>query len=133
MVLHVTWVTSLFHFLQIHWVWEYKQTRDVTWSAYTDTSDIVTSSSVPGSSQPNVCYKRQTSTLTRRLTLEDDNRESRCYVRRDNRDYTEYAETLQVGAVDVPGDHVHLFKFSNSEVKLLLLPLNAPIHYRIQS
>ena len=89
------------YLLQIHWVWEYKQTTDVSWSAYTDTSDIVNSALMHG---PDPCYKSQISVLTRRLTLEDDNREYRCYVRRGNRDYTEYAEILQVGTVVAQGN-----------------------------
>ncbi|XP_070202961.1 uncharacterized protein [Littorina saxatilis] len=71
---------------QIQWTWEYQDTATQTsgeenWKPYHlighPATDINTGSLVPTA---NPCYKRQTSTLTRRLTGSDTGRQYRCFV-----------------------------------------------------
>ncbi|XP_070202956.1 uncharacterized protein [Littorina saxatilis] len=96
----------------IEWVWQYQQIDPnfpsgfENWQDYSiigdPTTDIVTGSL--GASTSN-CYKRQSSTLTRYLTLEDTNRQYRCYV--NNRDVTsqgvDHAQMVDVGTVTESG------------------------------
>ncbi|KAK7106647.1 uncharacterized protein [Littorina saxatilis] len=96
----------------IEWVWQYQQIDPnfpsgfENWQDYSiigdPTTDIVTD---PLGASTSDCYKRQTSTLTRYLTLDDTNRQYRCYV--NNRDVTsqgvDHAQMVEVGTVTESG------------------------------
>ncbi|KAK7106632.1 hypothetical protein V1264_017863 [Littorina saxatilis] len=66
---------------QHNWVWEFKDKNDTDWQSYAvignPTADITESQ--PPSTHPT-CYKHHSSSLSRRVTPEDSERQYRCYV-----------------------------------------------------
>ncbi|XP_070202929.1 uncharacterized protein [Littorina saxatilis] len=89
---------------QHNWVWEFKDVNAANWQSYVKgnpTSDITQRQ--PPSTDP--CYKHHSSLLLRRLTLEDSERQYRCYV---NGSVTgqgvDKAKVHPVGTLQAPGD-----------------------------
>ncbi|XP_070202932.1 uncharacterized protein [Littorina saxatilis] len=89
---------------QHNWVWEFNDVNAANWQSYVirnPTSDITQRQ--PPSTDP--CYKHHSSSLLRRLALEDYERQYRCYV---NGNVTgqgvDKAKVHHVGTVQAPGD-----------------------------
>ena len=64
----------------IDWVWQWRTTGNGAagvWTYYRGSA----SDAKDGPTTQHTCYQRRVSTLTRQLTLNDTNREYRCYVR----------------------------------------------------
>ena len=91
--------------MQIQWVWEWRNTQpDLTsfWHAYDGNSADIQD----GRTTQQDRHQRQSSTLTRQLTVEDTNREYRCYVRRRQGQgtYTAYKQLAALYSVGVVTD-----------------------------
>ncbi|XP_070203635.1 uncharacterized protein [Littorina saxatilis] len=88
-----------------NWVWEFKDKNDTDWQSYAvignPTSDITQRQ--PPSTDP--CYKHHSSSLSRRLTLEDSERQYRCYVNgRVTGQGVDKAKVHPLGTLQAPGD-----------------------------
>ncbi|KAL8596446.1 hypothetical protein ACOMHN_048295 [Nucella lapillus] len=88
---------------QPRWVWEYRHTYDVNapWALYHASPGEVTS----GPMVQRACYARGSTTLKRRLTMADSERQYRCYVATDWVSYNQYAASWSVGTLRSAGDH----------------------------
>ena len=88
---------------QIEWQWEYKLSSDSTWTSYNpNSSDIWTSGllhELTPASEGCGGFDRQSSTLTRTLTEDDNDRTYRCYIRLDGLALLEFAAEKPVGTV----------------------------------
>ncbi|XP_070201191.1 uncharacterized protein [Littorina saxatilis] len=90
---------------QHNWVWKFKDKNDTDWQSYAvignPTSDIT--QRIPPSTDP--CYKHHSSSLSRRLTLEDSERQYRCYVNgRVTGQGVDKAKVHPLGTLQAPGD-----------------------------
>ncbi|XP_076457456.1 uncharacterized protein LOC143291469 isoform X3 [Babylonia areolata] len=82
---------------QVDWVWQYRYTEphDTDWVIY---NKGVETGPVEGTGNP--CIKRGSSTVKRRLSLKDTNRQYRCFVKkRGGVSFLEYAAVHDVGVV----------------------------------
>lgn len=98
--------------LQLEWIWQYQNGNRFpgveNWQSYSDigdsSADIQTDSSI---TTTNSCYRRQVSVLTRHLTLDDSDREYRCYVINNgmsgSQDAEANAKVISVGTVSESG------------------------------
>ncbi|XP_076438285.1 uncharacterized protein LOC143277387 [Babylonia areolata] len=77
----------------IAWVWEYKDPDSATWTR-SHSRAIHT-----GSVVNKTCYQRQSSSLQRRVTVEDSRRVFRCYVKQNGRGYPQFALSYTMGTV----------------------------------
>ncbi|KAK7106630.1 uncharacterized protein [Littorina saxatilis] len=90
---------------QHNWVWEFKDKNAADWQSYAvignPTADITQRQ--PPSTDP--CYKHYSSSLSRRLTLEDSERQYRCYVNgRVTGQGVDKAKVHPVGTLQARGD-----------------------------
>ncbi|XP_076438603.1 uncharacterized protein LOC143277609 isoform X2 [Babylonia areolata] len=82
----------------VTWVWQYRR-LGMGWSTYDGPqSDITT-----GGFTSKACLKEQTSSLRRRLALNDTGREYQCFVRRNGQGYERFAASHYVGTVTPDG------------------------------
>ncbi|KAL8566521.1 hypothetical protein ACOMHN_009735 [Nucella lapillus] len=84
---------------KIEWIWEYRTERappllSKKWLPYDNPSDIT-----EGQTFKKTCYELRSSILKRTLAVNDTDRVYRCYIKRNNIPFTQYAANLTVGSV----------------------------------